>query len=97
MRRDRIRARARTFYENLLERLNSIQQAERAPAFALEHSWHAIFVRDLRVAKLCQRPCCTVYHRSASRTLKLAHVYTFCTSGRTEQRCCDHDCRASHG
>jgi hypothetical protein len=47
VRRDRIRARPRKFYADLLERLNSISHAEPAPAFALEHSWHAIFVSAL--------------------------------------------------
>lgn len=47
MRRDRIRAQPRSFYADLLERLNSIPPQEPAPAFALEHSWHAIFVSAL--------------------------------------------------
>ena len=82
MRRDRIRARPRTFYTNLLERLNKIPQEEPAPAFALEHSWHAIFVSASTNAKRYQRPCCRVCSRGAfpGCILKLARVLQmFCT------------------
>lgn len=96
MRRDRIRARPRTFYANLLERLNRIPQEEPAPAFALEHSWHAIFVSASTNAKLYQRPCCRVCSRGAfpGCILKLARV---CTSGWTEWCCRHRDYRASPG
>jgi Protein of unknown function (DUF3431) len=47
VRRDRIHARPRQFYADLLRNLNKIPPEEGAPAFALEHSWHAIFVSAL--------------------------------------------------
>jgi Protein of unknown function (DUF3431) len=86
VRRDRIRARPRKFYSDLLERLNSIPQEEPAPAFALEHSWHAIFVSALSSSTCCEQSCCTrrsvcmreclpwLLPKLSADVLRLAHV-----------------------